>query len=144
MSDDLIEFLRARLDEDEAVAIAARSTGDGPGRWHAAYARDDLDPSDWLIAASPLDDVPVAGPRLSLGTAAHIARWDPARVLAEVGAKRAMLDACEALEANAEAEWAACHSTEGNFEAVGAYRMVELWAQSYADHPDFDPEWRAM
>jgi hypothetical protein len=60
--DDLVAWLSAQLDEDERVALACR------------------DEEFW----GPGEDVPASARR-------HIARWDPARVLAEVKAKREIL-----------------------------------------------------
>ncbi|MGW6416030.1 DUF6221 family protein [Streptomyces sp. NPDC055055] len=76
--DDLIAFLRARLDEDEQTARAAK-----PGPWHTdggdVYARDRTDA--------------VVG---HTDSAEHIARHNPARVMAEVYSKRQLLDSSAA------------------------------------------------
>ena len=92
--DDLIAFLRDALAEDERVAreapgpawIQAIEREGEPGRWRGIKAE--------LVSLPP--DLP--GAPFSVGatvvsssdrrTVAHIARWDPARVLAEVDAKR--------------------------------------------------------
>jgi hypothetical protein len=55
--------------------------------------------------------------------AAHIVRWDPARVLAEVQAKRRILD---------EFSWEA-----------GETRAIMHLAQPYAGQPGWQEEWRA-
>jgi hypothetical protein len=65
---DLVEFLRARLDEDEQVARPSL----GAERW------------------SP-EAINMYAPGLGAGTLAHIARHDPARVLREVEAKRQLI-----------------------------------------------------
>src|SRR5216683_5454639 len=67
MSADLIEFLSARLDEDEAAANAAE-----------AAQRQPWQDGEWM-EKHPAD-------------LAHHARHDPARVLREVAAKRAILE----------------------------------------------------
>ena len=95
---DLVEFLKARLDQDEAVARAAT-----PGPWRA-----DLSPvtvmsqemqSPWAIQ-SEAEQYPhgrVAAPGYEGGgvrkkaDADHIARHDPARVLRQVEAGRWVL-----------------------------------------------------
>jgi hypothetical protein len=70
-----------------------------------------------------------------MADAEHIARWDPARVLAEVEAKRRVIDLC---------------ATVGDTELsrIGveahdlAFGVLDALAQPYADHSDFDPAWR--
>jgi hypothetical protein len=47
---DLVEFLKARLDEDEAVARAAQEAH--PGRWFAIPDRKSDDPKIALVAAA--------------------------------------------------------------------------------------------
>lgn len=89
--DDLGSFIRKRLDEDEAVAMAAASDAArlaGRANWASAAAMvTDAEDPDWAIAdLSPyVDDECLAR---------HIARHDPARVLREVAAKRALLAEC--------------------------------------------------
>lgn len=128
--DRCAEFLRARLGGDEAAAVAAR--GDAPGRsgrWHAAYSRDDLDPSDWLVATTPLTYVPAVGPGLARTTAEHIARWDPARVLAHVAAVRDVIGVYETVMAGLD---------DGGPRLAQALLYL---AQPYAGHPDFSRAW---
>lgn len=59
----------------------------------------------------------------------HIARHDPARVLADVAAKRAIVRAC-------------AHNLE--FEEYGytlAERTLRALAQPYSEHEDYKPHW---
>jgi hypothetical protein len=79
--DDLAAFIAARLDEDEAEARVL-----GGSEWDAQHFRD----GDWAIRGTGM------GPRAIADawkpeTARHVARHDPARVLREVAAKRAMV-----------------------------------------------------
>lgn len=69
MTEVLVQFVRARLDEDEQTAHACP----GDGEWTA-----------WALE--------VYGPDLSDEVRTHAARHDPARILREVEAKRLMLD----------------------------------------------------
>lgn len=100
---EMVAFLRARIDEDERVALAANGPrwepGDGDvseGGLYAMHGDDD----GWSIAWFQLGTANESGPGLGRPTmpryahenSAHAARWDPARVLAEVQAKRAILD----------------------------------------------------
>jgi hypothetical protein len=82
--DDLIAFLNARLDEDEAAAKQAAGGIHGRRENYKAIVADAADPDNWAI----VDLSPLAEDEY-LGT--HIARHDPARVLREVAAKRAIL-----------------------------------------------------
>lgn len=132
--DDLVTWLRAQLDDDERVARAAH-----PGPW-------DLRTWDAFGGAAAEVLMPLGEPgyrtgltRSSLigtqeaGTAEHIAQWDPARVLAEVGAKRRILDLCEIGTYDG-----------GHFGGYGdAYDdVVQRLALPYADRPGYREEWR--
>jgi hypothetical protein len=61
---------------------------------------------------------------------AHIARHDPARVLAEVVAKRRILD----LFTPPVSEWGS--------ETLRLYGLAQLLALPYADRPGYREEWR--
>lgn len=104
------EFLAARLDEDEAAAKATEHN-DGPhtlewkhgGGRHLTFDNgrsEDYEAvfaGDWdriLIARDSVRGAPLA---------AHIARHDPARVLREAGAKRAILESFQ--ESRHTLEW---------------------------------------
>jgi hypothetical protein len=94
---DLAEFLLARIAEDEAVAREAVRWSEGASQW------GDSGEPDWE----------------------HIARHDPARVLAECDAKRRIV---QMLEDDDPGEW-----------GDGALRHL---ASVCADHPDCRDEWR--
>jgi hypothetical protein len=120
--DELLAFLRAQLDEDERVAREADS-----GRWI---------PEDKGITFEYHADYFHGGEaqaRLVADTRAnqwHIANWDPARVLAEVEAKRRVLDMV----------------TLGNYYGGfgEAYvQVVHELAQPYAGRPGWREEWSA-
>jgi hypothetical protein len=72
----LVEFLRARVDEDETAAKAARD-----------------DPTVYGVEGSATEEFVrlAVNEGASEAVAEHIARHDPARVLAEVDAKRRVL-----------------------------------------------------
>jgi hypothetical protein len=82
---DLVEFLRAALDEDERVARMAM--GGSKGRWTMDFDRDMGVVFDDRQDVIVLDEDDPIENQLS-----HIARHDPARVLAEVAAKRAIVE----------------------------------------------------
>jgi Family of unknown function (DUF6221) len=113
---DLVAFLTARLDEDEAAAKAAYCYGPSSMQPTAPPAGSWWEPAE------------IMG-KLGVGTfndAQHIARHDPARVLREVEAKRAIL-----------AQWE--HSPPGS--PVLTFALYNL-AAVYGDHPDYRQEWK--
>lgn len=112
----IMEFLTARLDEDEAIATAALGN-----RWHAQgnveLRTEAGEEPHWAVIAN--------GPHYAQDwhghdlrpTYRHLARHDPAHVLRDIAAKRALLD------------WIP--------------RDVEYpLASVYSDHPDYREEWR--
>lgn len=114
---DLVEFIRARLDEDERLARAMT-----PAEWEV---RDGA-LTDGYELLSAWDADKLGGQRLL-----HIARHDPARVLREVEAKRAMLAYLIALEDKA---------LDGNWWSLDYELPLKLLALPYADHPDYRAE----
>ncbi|WP_331728781.1 DUF6221 family protein (plasmid) [Streptomyces sp. NBC_01259] len=125
MSNELVQFLRGRLDEDEQVARRASGRKEGGGSW--AFEGTSVRAGD---------DAPVL--RHTWATEGeHITRHDPARVLREVEAKRLIVDRYADL------------SGEGwKPSAPRVVRLQELrdsvrcLALAYADHPDYRDEWR--
>jgi hypothetical protein len=71
----------------------------------------------------------------------HIARHDPARVLAECEAKRRIVEHWKST-----VEWAedpGCDSPDRYLMvAAGLYEAMRHLAEPFADHPDYQPEWR--
>lgn len=124
---DLVRFLRDRYDEETALAQAA----DG----------DQIEATDSLWGAKYLtlrgDHEERHTTELPAALADHIAVQDPARVLAEVGAKRQLLDKYAEVADNDVNEVEYAH---GYANALG--EAVRLLALPYADHPDFRAEWR--
>ncbi len=114
---DLVAFLRARLGEDEAEArLAAREGG--------TWTQDD--PVRFPGAISSLGGQVVYDEGApDENQAPHIARHDPARVLREVEAKRAIL-----------AERWGGPDHQDMWEAVSRHL-----AAVYRTHPDYDPAW---
>ena len=121
----IVEFLRARLDEDEQAALAAT-----PGRWWARPQR--VDRAVYSVqAVGALNGMPALGID-SLRDAEHIARHDPARVLADVEAKRRIVD----LAANYSPELE--HGDNGEWAFA---EVLHQLAGPFAEHPDYDPSW---
>lgn len=153
---DLVSFLRERLDEDEQGARAATA---GPWVWtgeqcysgedcsddHAhswGHMGPDLYGNDELVLTSggyDADQVIVSRP-----DAVHIARHDPSRVLAEVAAKRAILDDHWNLNAELDEEhWvcARCHSRSRHDAMRWPCPTLRALVLPFRDHPEFDPDW---
>ena len=97
-------FLRARLEEEAQAATAAIIHG---GTAHFTVSAE---------------------------VAAHIGRWDPAQVLADVEARTWVLDAYErALTLP--------YNDPGRRAEVGLELAVVALAQPYREHPHFHPAW---
>ncbi|WP_326565092.1 DUF6221 family protein [Amycolatopsis rhabdoformis] len=126
--DDLIAFLRARLDEDERIAKTA-----DPGPWHAD--------GGGIHKGHTTDEVvDYAG-----DNAEHIARHDPARVLAEVAAKRLIIELHQ--PDHKQRDCGTCMSRKIGYqedwiEEEWPCKTLCLLALPYADHPDYREEWR--
>jgi len=153
----LTEFLLARIAEDAAAAGAAIDP-DRPGTHWAWFAPDDnADPDAprWLRSTEEFPTVSGVGPlpAFPLGfeflaepstAMAHIARHDPARVLAECAAKRRIVRRAQA----AESALREPDLDDGTYFIRRSCR--DSWvlalgdlALPYADHPDYREEWRS-
>jgi len=128
----LTEFLLARIAEDEAEAHAA--TGHA---WRVT--RDPLGVHVEHDLARPMGRVAMRlGRDMGIGgnaDAAHIARHDPARALAECEAKRRIVEV-----------WPDSFGSWTADQAYAAKRVKDAvlldLATVYADHPDYDEAWR--
>lgn len=104
---DLATWLLEQIAEDEEIAQAAAS-----GDWEDVF-------------------------RIDIGAqvdATHIARWNPARVLAEGKAKRRIVDLAGLYTD------AAYPNYEGGF-ATALEEVLQHLAQPYADRPGYRQEW---
>lgn len=162
----LTDFLLARIAEDEAGAISAADSGHAgrvdDSHWYAS--------PDWtfhrpiheqgsltlvsrstrtLFACSTCDE----GQSIGVATPAeveHIARHDPARVLAECEAKRRIVGehvgrnfvtVASFRAVDAGAACSTCRSHDGD-SVTWPCITVRALATVYADHPDYREEWR--
>jgi hypothetical protein len=130
----LSEFLLARIAEDEAVTREAYGV-----RWEVI---EGVNASQVLVHRAEIrDDKWRVGHLGHVATVErghdvdHIARWDPARVLAECQAKLRIVERLTEL-ARAEGD-----ETYGA-ASVALTDTLRLLALPYADHPDYQPEWR--
>ena len=108
----IVEFLLARIAEDERCANNARGLLGVETAWHEA------------------DVLRQRG--LTRADAQHMARWSARRVLAECQAKRAIIER----EVEEETDYAPPQSL------VLGDQILEHLAAVYADHPDHNPKWR--
>lgn len=127
---DIVEFLRARIDEDEQPALAAAGwdlSGSvrGSGVWSREGVNSVVDSSRRLVVNGD-------GPAPGVSQAEHIARHDPARVLRECAAKRAIIDTIRLGHL----------SYNGNLDEASFWIDLRPLAAIYSDHSDFDPAWR--
>ena len=137
------KFLLARIAEDEAAARAANpspwayttveSVGGGAlyDRTRVIGSLDYEQPGEHdgrIVRHLPEHEADANG--------AHIARHDPARVLAECEAKRQAITIFQnhpGADPDDDRRWN---------EYAGMNSMLLALALPYADHPDFDPVWK--
>jgi hypothetical protein len=160
----ITEFLLARITEDEAVARAATA---GPWRhnprkvWYqdanklraARSGNPFITGGEEFVGAGPDDGdnettvgVATTGPEddpQAMADAAFIARHDPARVLAECAAKRAIIDEHrEGRFFTTHQGCVVCRTGDGPMLPVNyPCPTVRALATIYANHPDYRPEW---
>lgn len=149
MSNDLLDFLRARLDHDESHAIKDIWCADQatPGKWKTRYGVNL--PSSWVETdASPVAKLDASGHQAD---AMLIGRFKPENVraraqkmLADVAAKRAIIELHEARD-----DWTigpddreyltgkACVVDDDVYPC----ETLELLAWAYRDHSGYRDEW---
>lgn len=153
-----IEFLKARVAEDEAVAKAVIPVGrpleDGAARW-SVVGQTVGDASGYIVAYSVEGEYPRR----------HIARHDPARVLAECEAKRQIIKLHESwpvlvempidlspetaltsqstvFRVSKQIAWMTDREYRKRFgDEPPTAPMIHALAAVYAAHPDYLPEW---
>lgn len=155
----LTDFLLARVAEDEAVTQAAfwddrdmLGYGRGPraddGRWSTGSHESDEERIDG-IGITIYDE---GGHNAA--QAAHIARYDPARVLADCEAKRVIV--AEHVIESGLSDYSrecglgfshgclVCHEWDGIICGRGYCETLRALAAPYADHADYREEWRSL
>lgn len=138
---DLVEFLRAQLAEDERVAKAATSAIK-IDEWDAIGPEGDDDAAtmSWLV----LRVCGMGGYVGSREVMQHVALWDPARVLAEVKAKRAMVkahDQCGPDSGICAESGRGGAGPDCDQRGCGTLMIIAL---PYADRDGWDEAWRYL
>lgn len=121
----LEEFIAARLDEDERIALEAN----GGRPWHAIdLAEEGIGIYDGEDDGDPDAGYSYSPPRTS--ETRHITRHDPARVLRQAPVLRAVVELIKGMP-----------SVTQQIEAENAvlYPLAAIWDK----HPDYRAEWRA-
>jgi hypothetical protein len=138
MTDARLRFVNDRIDEDEQAARAAVWDEDLSLHW-TTHHRAQYD-GRWVVIDQADEGVTEARPTAAddEAVAKHIARHDPARILAEVDAKRRILAIHRRY---VDEPGQACLGCAGGIEWE-ACPIVLLLALPYVDHPDFREEWR--
>ena len=135
MTPDLVEWLRAQLDEDERIARAASGEEWGaisPTQPYAVFDVAAYKANTTLRTVGAIAGVEHAEDR------AHIAEHDPARVLREIDAKRRLLAVHRPYVAEPDQ---ACLGCAGGIEFERC-PVVRLLALPYADRPGYREDWR--
>jgi hypothetical protein len=127
----LTEWLLTQIAEDEAVASAVAIAP-----WHSNGGHF-VENHTWIAEVDCPED------------AVHIARHDPARVLAECEAKRAIVEAHPIRAGWEDADMndrgagcETCGHSEEYSDTGGACETLRILATVYSDHPDYREEWK--
>lgn len=128
----LLAFVRACLDDDERVARAA-TPGPWEAQWWGVRTAYEFDRPGYIHHGERVtiahNSGTVGNREAEIRNVEHIARWDPARVLAELRAKRHRLD------------WIESELTDDPTDETAQW-LAKLEAQPYAGYPGWREEWR--
>ena len=127
----IVGFITARYVEDEAVARTATKGPWTDGGGNPANGDGDGFGEVWIL---PPDDNEYEPDE---ATAAHIARWDPVAVLADVAAKREILGECAVFLEAFEHGDAALRNPGYKL----AWNTARRLARPFAEHADYDRAW---
>lgn len=157
---DLADWLRQQVDDDERMALATTLVP-VPGEWKASRDKYASDDAPLYLIQGDNEDEPghegyFYGHEIIVFAAdwhneaeanlRHIARHDPARVLREVTAKRAILDAHQyvpAVQQNDDHRYTfgcqTCHADThcGETMGLGWCDTIKALAEIFADRPGY-------
>lgn len=126
MTEPLVAFLKARLDEDEAAARRVDTSWRQDGETGVILASDGRNAEECAAA-------------YWTGIAEHIVRHDPRRVLADIAAKRLLIKEYEGEAWVSKQQGHKSGWTEGGLSARRT--LLEAFAKVYDDHPDHQDKW---
>ncbi|MFK4797803.1 DUF6221 family protein [Streptomyces sp. MPA0124] len=143
--DELVQWLREQLDDDERTARAAT---DGPWTTMGQRVLDPSPPSNRLGIGMAVGHAAASADYNE--TAEHIARHDPERVLREIDAKRQLVarggpfctsdcDDPDNEPKNPDTDWT---TPLDHHLDCAAYEAAKVLALPYADRPGYREEWR--
>jgi hypothetical protein len=126
---DIADFLRARYKQEAHVAQLIADTT-GSAHWKADWRQLSYNHFDARVIASP--ESPVFDGYGNVGTAEFVSGYSPARVLADLDAKLAIVDLMDGMLKSAEGD-----SEVDHYGALSAAEetLCRL-AQPFAGHPD--------
>lgn len=139
MTADLAGWLIEQIEADEEVARATESR-----KWDAVADFVEADDRDGelpnvLICQVDDDDRRIDG-EPTRARAKHIARWDPARVLAECAAKRQLVESH--WDGTPDPEYPELLQADcPDCRQIQPCRTLRMLAQPYRDRPGYQPEW---
>jgi hypothetical protein len=134
---DLVPWLRAQLDSDEAAARDCPR----PEGWHIEDRTSGFDERDPELIGGGKSIATFAYDHCGALTLAHVIRHDPASVLRDIAAKRAIVDLhiCPCPDDCGE-----CGACSGAHHADPTYApcpTLRHLAAAYADRDGYRPEW---
>jgi len=133
MSEDLVQWLGEQLDEEAEAAQQAFSGQADPENGWGAHRPE---------RQQHTTITPHVGVIHEAVQADHIVRWNPARVLGEIDAKRRIIDAHPAINvSDLGSDCGTCYRDDG-INASWPCRTLRLLALPYSDRPGYREEWR--
>jgi hypothetical protein len=131
VSEDLIDWLRAQIDEDEH--IARKATSGDPWRMEGMSIRGGtrMNHTDVLVVRHTWPQ-----------EAEHIVRHDPARVLRAVESLRKIVDNCSDWIENPVQGWEIDRADELTLKLDVGPTLLCLLAAIFSGRPGFREEWR--
>jgi hypothetical protein len=145
--DDLVQFLRDRLGEDERAARLMAEFYPTPwetsDRGWMARVMADAPTFREVVRLEQWQQEPGSEEESWLGDIIdHVARHDPARVLAEVDVKRRVLAEVVPAMDDMQEGLAFEYGSVGPPKNLLSRDLLKLLALPYAGHPDYREEWR--
>lgn len=129
----IVEFLEARIAEDEADALPFRNELGETKQWQC----DEIGGAVRYVGPRPFGLPDLLAKFEIHAEGAHVARWDPSRVLAECAAKRVIVGTYKAVAANRNEV-----TTVQWHEERALLTSLRALADVYKDHPDYSQEWK--